>query len=97
MQPQLQLGEKKHVTVCGDLLWDMSVRGVSFRAPDAPGAATGEVRADPFPLHSHVLCVDLDCPVALLFISGVVRGFGHAVDWERLGVSVQDLGSVWAY
>lgn len=41
------------------------MRGVVFRGSQAPCAAAGKVGPDPFPLHSDVLCVDLNGSVCV--------------------------------
>lgn len=80
------------------------MRGVGFRGFQAPFAAAGKVRPDPFPLRTGVLCVDLNGPVALV---GVLhRGqLVNPVQRERRTLSdfgfavgvVEQLGSMGAH
>ena len=72
--------------------------GVGFRGPQAPCAAAGEVRPDPFPIGTRALCADLNSPAGLLRILHNGRLL-HAIHREQalpqfeLSVGVQ-LGSV---
>lgn len=74
----------------------MCMRRVGLGGSQAPCAAAGEVRSDPFPLGTCVLCVDLNGPVGV-FVALYHGHFFDSVGWKQalLVVAVQ-LGSVWA-
>lgn len=58
------------------LLWSLKVRGINFWGSQAPFAAAGKVRADPFSLCSSILCAQLNGFVCILWIGHR----GHLVD-----------------
>lgn len=79
------------------------MRRVGFRGAQAPCAAAGKVRPDPFPLRNSVLCVDLNGSVRVF--RALHRGqLVNPVQWKRtlpeFGFSVgvaEQLGSVRAH
>lgn len=58
------------------LLWSLKVRGINFWGSQAPFAAAGKVRGDPFSLCSSILCAQLNGFVRILWIGHR----GHLVD-----------------
>lgn len=58
------------------------MRGVGLRGSQAPLAAAGEVRTDPFPLRRCVLCVELNAAVSLLCALHH-RRLVKPVEWEQ--------------
>lgn len=58
------------------LLWNFNVWGISFWGSQAPFAAAGKVRPDPFSLYRSILCAQLNGFVRILWIGHR----GHFVD-----------------
>lgn len=76
------------------------MRGVGLRGAQAPFATAGQVRPDPLPLGSSILCTELNGSARFLGVRQLFNTFQREGSLPEYGVTIgvtEQLGSVGAH